>query len=82
MAFGESPLAYSQKIRRTMAACSLSNLTLARRQALVGERADDAIAVRVAATGLAGLDASSKPASSLVGEVLKEQGIHRALDPT
>ena len=51
------------------------DLAFARRQTLLCKRPDNAVAVRVAAPGLAGLDAAPEPSSGFVGEILEEQGI-------
>ena len=39
------------------------------------------VAVGIAAAGLAGLDAAALPSAGLVGQILQEQRIHRALEP-
>ncbi|KIU47352.1 hypothetical protein QU41_19755 [Bradyrhizobium elkanii] len=45
------------------------------------ELLDHIIAIGIAATGLAQLDAATLTAPRLVGEILQEQGVHRALEP-
>jgi hypothetical protein len=41
----------------------------------------EVIAVGVATAGFAGLDATAKTTAGLVGEVLEEERVHRALEP-
>src|SRR5690606_6354698 len=42
---------------------------------------DDIVAIGVAAAGLAGLDTPALAAPGLVGQILQEQRVHRALQP-
>ncbi len=56
------------------------DLPLARRHGSAADRLDDSIAVAEAAGRLAVLDSAAQSTVRLLGQVLQEQGVHRALE--
>jgi hypothetical protein len=77
MARGDFPTANSLKIRRTIAASA--SAFAANRLALAVDALHNVVAIAEAAAGLAFLNPPAQATMGLGGEVLQEQGIHRAL---
>ena len=70
----------SRKIRSTISSLGRFDLAFARRHGSAADGLDDPVSVAEAAGRLAVLDATAQSTVRLLGQVLQEQGVHRALE--
>src|SRR5262252_8195844 len=78
--FGETPSMKWRKIRSTIAA-SAGSISRSPVETLPPFNVDNSVSVAQTTGGLAVLDSATQSAMGLLGQILQEHGVHRALEP-